>query len=99
MAQLARFSPAAVVQRITRGSDAVGEPAHSIDEIVAEAQKHRPTLNETLIRRAHETAVAAHEGQVRGSGEPYVTHPVAVNPDETLRQVAVERRWPILDLG
>ena len=24
------------------------------------------------------SAVAAHEGQLRGSGEPYVTHPVAV---------------------
>jgi GTP pyrophosphokinase len=77
MAQLARFSPAAVVQRITRGSDAV-EPAPTIDEIVAEAQKHRPNVDESLIRRAHETAVLAHEGQVRGSGDPYVTHPVAV---------------------
>lgn len=27
-----------------------------------------------------------------------VDHPVAVNPDETLERVAVERRWPVLDL-
>ena len=78
MAQLARFSPAAVVQRITRGGDALGEPAHTIDEIVDEATRHRPSLNAQLIRRAYETAVAAHEGQLRSSGEPYVTHPVAV---------------------
>ena len=77
MAQLARFSPAAVVQRITRGGD-VAEPAHTIDEIVEEASRHRSSLNETLIRRAYETAVAAHEGQLRSSGEPYVTHPVEV---------------------
>ena len=46
MAQLARFSPAAVVQRITRGGD-VAEPAHTIDEIVEEATRHRSSLNET----------------------------------------------------
>ena len=78
MAQLARFSPAAVVQRITRGSEAVGEASHTIDEIVAEAARHHPALNESLIRRAHETATAAHEGQVRSSGEAYISHPVAV---------------------
>jgi phosphoserine phosphatase len=27
-----------------------------------------------------------------------VSHPVAVNPDATLRQVAMDRGWPILDL-
>src|SRR5687767_3445289 len=78
MAQLARFSPAAVVQRITRGGEPVAEPAHTVDDIVAEAQRHRPNVNETLIRRAYETAEVAHEGQVRSSGDPYVTHPVAV---------------------
>ncbi len=30
------------------------------------------------IRRAYEVAVAAHAGQLRDSGEPYVTHPIAV---------------------
>src|ERR687895_2737936 len=78
MAQLARFSPAAVVQRITRGGDVLGEPSHTIDEIVAEAGRHRPNIDESLIRRAYETAATAHEGQLRGSGEPYVSHPVAV---------------------
>ena len=78
MAQLARFSPAAVVQRITRGGESADEAAHTIDEIVAEAKNHRPNVDENLIRRAHEAAVAAHEGQVRSSGEPYVTHPVQV---------------------
>ena len=78
MAQLARFSPAAVVQRITRGGDALAEPPHSIDEIVVEAVRHRPTIDQGLIRRAYDTAVTAHEGQLRSSGEEYVSHPVAV---------------------
>ena len=46
MAQLARFSPAAVVQRITRGGDALAEPSHTIDEIVTEAARHRPTIDQ-----------------------------------------------------
>ncbi|MDQ3689260.1 MAG: bifunctional (p)ppGpp synthetase/guanosine-3',5'-bis(diphosphate) 3'-pyrophosphohydrolase [Chloroflexota bacterium] len=78
MAQLARFSPAAVVQRITRGGEAVGERLHTIDDIVAEAQRHRPNADENLLRRAYETAATAHEGQLRSSGEAYVTHPVEV---------------------
>src|ERR671914_126255 len=78
MAQLARFSPAAVVQRITRGGEVLAEPNRTIDEIVTEATRHRPNLNATLIRRAYETAAAAHEGQMRSSGEPYITHPAAV---------------------
>src|SRR5918992_1332351 len=78
MAQLARFSPAAVVERITRGGGALAEPNRTIDEIVTEATRHRPNLNATLIRRAYETAAAAHEGQMRSSGEPYITHPAAV---------------------
>ena len=78
MAQLARFSPAAVVQRITRGGETLGEPAHSIDDIIAEAASHRPGIDAALIRRAYDTAVTAHEGQLRSSGEEYITHPVAV---------------------
>ena len=78
MAQLARFSPAAVVQRITRGGEAAGAPDHTIDEIIAEAASHRPNIDAALIRRAYDTAVTAHEGQLRSSGEEYITHPVAV---------------------
>ena len=78
MAQLARFSPAAVVQRITRGGEQAGEAVPTIDGILDEASRHRPNIDVTLIRRAYETAVAAHDGQLRSSGEPYVSHPIAV---------------------
>jgi len=78
MAQLARFSPAAVVQRITRGGETAIERGQTIEAIIEEVQQHRPDANVSLIERAYEAAVAAHEGQLRGSGEPYVSHPVAV---------------------
>jgi guanosine-3',5'-bis(diphosphate) 3'-pyrophosphohydrolase len=72
-----RAAPAAVVQRIAR-TQAPAEPSHSIEDVVAEARLHRPSINIGLIERAHQVASAAHEGQLRASGEPYITHPVAV---------------------
>ena len=72
-----RAAPAAVIQRISRTSDpASGTP--TIADVVAEAQRHRPSVNVGLLERAHDLAVTAHEGQLRASGEPYVVHPIAV---------------------
>ena len=78
MSQLARLraAPAAVVQRITGTGTAPG--SLTIEDVVAEARRHRPTINAGLIERAHQVAAEAHEGQLRGSGEPYLIHPVAV---------------------
>jgi GTP pyrophosphokinase len=78
MSQLARLraAPAAVVNRITGNGGAPG--SLTIEDVVAEARRHRPTINVGLIERAHELAAEAHEGQLRGSGEPYLIHPVAV---------------------
>jgi GTP pyrophosphokinase len=72
-----RAAPAAVVQRISRGQ-APAEPTHTIEDVVAEARRHRPSINVGLIERAHQFAATAHEGQVRASGEPYISHPVEV---------------------
>jgi GTP pyrophosphokinase len=80
MGQLARLrlTPAAVVQRIARGGGPAVEPGHTIDDVIAEAVRHRPNANIGLIQRAFDAADAAHAGQLRASGEPYITHPVAV---------------------
>jgi GTP diphosphokinase / guanosine-3',5'-bis(diphosphate) 3'-diphosphatase len=72
-----RAAPAAVVQRISR-TQAPAEPTHSIQDVLAEARLHRPSVNVGLIERAHQVAQDAHEGQLRASGEPYVQHPVEV---------------------
>lgn len=39
---------------------------------------HHPGGDVNLIVRAYELAAAAHEGQVRKTGDPYITHPIAV---------------------
>ena len=46
--------------------------------LLAEFAGHRPEEDTTLIVEAGRTALTAHEGQFRRSGEPYITHPVAV---------------------
>ncbi|RYD14163.1 MAG: bifunctional (p)ppGpp synthetase/guanosine-3',5'-bis(diphosphate) 3'-pyrophosphohydrolase [Lysobacteraceae bacterium] len=40
--------------------------------------QHLPMEQVLRVRRAYEVGADAHEGQTRKSGEPYITHPVAV---------------------
>jgi alkylation response protein AidB-like acyl-CoA dehydrogenase len=42
------------------------------------AASYLPAEQLPLLRRAWQAGAAAHEGQTRKSGEPYITHPVAV---------------------
>ncbi len=41
-------------------------------------ERYRPDLDEDLIRHAYVFAANRHQGQIRRSGEPYFTHPLAV---------------------
>jgi GTP pyrophosphokinase len=43
----------------------------------ASIAEHHPTADLADIDRAFDLAVDAHKGQVRATGEPYVTHPIA----------------------
>lgn len=37
-----------------------------------------PATGQRVVRRAFDRAIELHKGQIRGTGEPYVTHPIAV---------------------
>ncbi len=50
----------------------------SIERLVARFKEHHEDGDVELIRRAGIAAINAHEGQLRRTGEPYVTHPIAV---------------------
>ncbi len=50
----------------------------SADELIVLVRPYNPKTNEALIRDAFAFGAEMHEGQVRHSGEPYFTHPVAV---------------------
>ncbi|MCP9986184.1 MULTISPECIES: RelA/SpoT family protein [Streptomyces] len=46
---------------------------------VADAHRaHHPDADLDVLRRAYELAESSHRGQFRKSGEPYITHPLAV---------------------
>ncbi|MHB1088514.1 MAG: RelA/SpoT family protein [Acidimicrobiales bacterium] len=50
----------------------------SIERVIARFVEHHEAGDAELIRRAGHVAINAHEGQLRRTGEPYVTHPIAV---------------------
>ncbi|HTB08887.1 MAG TPA: bifunctional (p)ppGpp synthetase/guanosine-3',5'-bis(diphosphate) 3'-pyrophosphohydrolase [Acidimicrobiales bacterium] len=50
----------------------------SIERLIARFHEHHEDGDTELIRRAGIAAINAHEGQLRRTGEPYVTHPIAV---------------------
>src|SRR5213596_4063442 len=49
-----------------------------LENILTTVEKHHPTDNLDLIRRAYIFSAKEHKGQVRASGEPYLTHPLEV---------------------
>jgi GTP pyrophosphokinase len=50
----------------------------SIERLIARFHEHHDEGDVDIIRRAGIAAINAHEGQLRRTGEPYVTHPIAV---------------------
>ena len=50
----------------------------SVERLVTRYLEHHEGGDTALIRRAGIVAINAHEGQLRRTGEPYVTHPIAV---------------------
>ena len=52
--------------------------AVEFDALVGVVRQFHPKSDESVIRRAFEVADRAHTGQRRRSGEPYITHPLAV---------------------
>ncbi len=54
------------------------QPAGAVNTLIRTIRSHHPKADIALIERAYATAEGAHADQKRQSGEPYVTHPVAV---------------------
>jgi guanosine-3',5'-bis(diphosphate) 3'-pyrophosphohydrolase len=53
-------------------------PDEDVASVVAAFRQHHPRASGDLVVRAYRRAAAAHEGQQRKSGDPYISHPVAV---------------------
>ena len=50
-----------------------------LDPLLASLKEHYDEVDESLLLRAFDVANQAHKGQLRKSGEEYITHPVAVS--------------------
>lgn len=50
----------------------------AVDSLLKTVKQNHPRGDLQLIERAYEVAERAHREQKRRSGEPYITHPVAV---------------------
>ncbi len=81
--------PAAAVQgragvRATGGrrQPVVAEPARgdvaSLEPLLAQVKEYLPAKDLKRIREAYRLSDQAHLGQFRSSGDPYITHPIAV---------------------
>ena len=50
-----------------------------VDTLVKTVRRNHPRADTGIIERAYRVAEKAHDGQTRQSGEPYITHPLAVS--------------------
>jgi len=57
---------------------AVSQPPADVRALEHQLAAYLPSEQVARVRRAYEIGASAHEGQTRKSGEPYITHPVAV---------------------
>lgn len=54
------------------------DPEVHLARVLAEFGTHYPGASNEKIRRAYRVALAAHAGQMRRSGHPFITHPLIV---------------------
>ncbi|GAC1590782.1 MAG: bifunctional (p)ppGpp synthetase/guanosine-3',5'-bis(diphosphate) 3'-pyrophosphohydrolase [Candidatus Velthaea sp.] len=53
-------------------------PTAHFHELVTKIQSYDPTMEASWLQSVYELADAAHDGQLRASGEDYIEHPVSV---------------------
>jgi len=54
------------------------QPIGGVERLIKTMRTQHPKVDITVVERAYKAAERAHHGQTRRSGEPYITHPVAV---------------------
>ena len=71
-------TPARMRARLARfgGTRSSGNPA--LEPILQTVRTTHPKADVAVIERAYEIAEVAHRGQMRKSGDAYITHPLAV---------------------
>ncbi|WP_284678677.1 bifunctional (p)ppGpp synthetase/guanosine-3',5'-bis(diphosphate) 3'-pyrophosphohydrolase, partial [Frankia sp. AgKG'84/4] len=70
--------PRRVRGRLSRLSTHRATPSSALDPVLRGLLANHPRADISQVQRAFEVADAAHAGQIRFSGHPYITHPIAV---------------------
>ncbi|WP_462185971.1 MULTISPECIES: RelA/SpoT family protein [unclassified Frankia] len=70
--------PRRVRGRLSRFSTHRATPPSALDPVLRGLLANHPRADIAQVQQAFEVADAAHAGQVRFSGHPYITHPIAV---------------------
>jgi len=69
---------ASLLSRLPRIFSRAPQHSGAVERLFKTIKQHHPRGDIALVERAYQRARTAHEGQLRRSGEPYITHPVAV---------------------
>jgi GTP pyrophosphokinase len=59
-------------------AEAAAPPGATWDDLKAVIQRQMPGMDLALVKHAYDFAEAAHDGKLRRSGEPYISHPTEV---------------------
>ena len=65
-------------QRLARLGSSRAPQLAVLDPLIAVVRANHPKADISLLERAYNTAEHYHRGQTRKSGDPYITHPLAV---------------------
>jgi len=71
-------TPTRVRSRLVRFGTRPSTGSPVLEPLMAAVRANQPKADVGLLERAYATAEEAHRGQTRRSGDPYITHPVAV---------------------
>ncbi|AEE46154.1 RelA/SpoT family protein [Cellulomonas fimi] len=67
-----------VRQRLVRFGQRSGPAFPALEPVLQAARTNHPKADLAVVEQAYVVAEKAHRGQLRKSGDPYITHPVAV---------------------
>ncbi|MFC4225369.1 RelA/SpoT family protein [Lysinibacter cavernae] len=78
MTETSSHSTSTSLRRLVPRIFSKGSPPGAVDALIKTVRASHPKADLSIIERAYTVAERAHRGQKRRSGEPYITHPVAV---------------------